>query len=375
MNEDTQLARHMRLYIGKNHEVDATPVQSIFRLAGNDEDALTYALGFLLAHDQDFCAKLVRRLRIVSRHTLKPDYSVHLQEITGSGFGRRDIVIQDSETRIVLEAKVGRAEPTACQLFKYAKDEKLWKQYKRRGIVALTQVELAVTTSKKVCSKLSEQDIRFRNVQWHEVIGLALSHRPSDGSEVSRYLFEEFIRYIRRDYGMGYYDVEVHIQDLNPLNAEIFTEGWMYVTSLNDKKAPLYFAPYFTQQCPKPGISLMSRVLYTEDIEVAALLGKEDFITPPPSEEHRSRWTEGLVRIRERAKKEKWERDQRLFYYDRPIAIAEQPIVKGQLPKKDPTKSDSKPMPQIPTGYGLLVEELLRLALDSQASSPTTDGA
>ena len=38
----------MRLYIGKNHLRDTFPVQSIFRLAGSDEDALTFALGFLL---------------------------------------------------------------------------------------------------------------------------------------------------------------------------------------------------------------------------------------------------------------------------------------------------------------------------------------
>ena len=45
----------MRLHIGKNHwGKTSNPVQSIFRLAGSDEDALTYALGFLLAHDPQF---------------------------------------------------------------------------------------------------------------------------------------------------------------------------------------------------------------------------------------------------------------------------------------------------------------------------------
>ena len=34
----------MRLFIGKNHDgkVASAPVQSIFRLTGNNEDALTY---------------------------------------------------------------------------------------------------------------------------------------------------------------------------------------------------------------------------------------------------------------------------------------------------------------------------------------------
>ena len=265
----------MRLYIGKNHEGDTAPVQSIFRLAGHDEDALTFALGFLLAHDQDLCAKLVRRLGVASRHTLKPDCSIHLQEVTDSEFGRRDIVIQDSETRIVLEAKIGVAEPTAEQLLMYGAEDNLWNQFKRRGVVALTQVELAAATREKVSAELSEQDILFRDVQWYEIIDLILSHRPSEGSGVSRYLFDEFIHYIRRDYSMGYYDAENLVQDVKPLNAEIFEEGWMYVTSLKDKKAPLYFAPYFTRQGTDSGISMISRVL---DTEVVLLSEKQELL-------------------------------------------------------------------------------------------------
>ena len=48
-----------RLSIGKNLEKGIRPVESIFRLIGKDEDALTYALGFLLAHDPDFCVEAV----------------------------------------------------------------------------------------------------------------------------------------------------------------------------------------------------------------------------------------------------------------------------------------------------------------------------
>ena len=130
----------MRLHIGKNHQEETAPVQSIFRLAGRDEDALTYALGYLLSHDREFCVKLVRLLGVARGHTLKTGYSVHLQEVTDRGFGRRDIVIDDCEARIVLEAKIGGAEPTPDQLLKYAKDKEAWSGYKRKGLVALTQV-------------------------------------------------------------------------------------------------------------------------------------------------------------------------------------------------------------------------------------------
>ena len=72
----------MRLQIGQ------TPVQSIFRLAGNDEDALTYALGFLLAHDADLCQKFVRLCGVKPAGAFKCDYIIRLQEASGR-FGRR----------------------------------------------------------------------------------------------------------------------------------------------------------------------------------------------------------------------------------------------------------------------------------------------
>ncbi len=341
----------MRLYIGKNHKGKPSPVQSLFRLVGNDEDALTYALGFLLAHDQEFCAKLVRRLHIAPRRPVKPDYAIFLQEVTGTGFGRRDIVIQDSGMRIVLEAKIGRAEPTSEQLLKYGAEHDLWERFKTRGVVALTQVELAPATRERVREKLSEQGIRFSNVQWHEVVELALSHRPSDGSGVSRYLFDEFNRYIRRDYHMGYHDAEILVQDVNLLNAEIFEEGWMYVTSPKDKKAPLYFAPYFTKQTANSGISVISHVIDTQVV----VLADNPSIPEAPSGEHLKQWRTGLCKLRKRAKQEGFAHlETRLFYLDRPIRL-----------RAPLTKKAYKLIPyQIPKGFSLRFDELLRLGLE-----------
>ena len=136
----------MRLYMGKNHdEKDASvPVQSIFRLAGSDEDALTYALGFLLARDPIFCVELVRLCGVKAPQSFKHDYAVHLQEVTDPRYGRRDIVIEAGKVRIVLEAKIGRAEPTADQLLKYVADDAKRANFTIRAVVALTQVVLVL---------------------------------------------------------------------------------------------------------------------------------------------------------------------------------------------------------------------------------------
>ena len=344
----------MRLYIGKNHQSDAAPVQSIFRLAGSGEDALTYALGYLLAHDHDFCAELVRRLRVAPRRPLSSGYSVHLQEVTAPGFGRRDIVIQDGAMRIVLEAKIGGAEPTTGQLRKYTDEDNLWKKFKTRGVVALTQVELSAETKEEVRAILSEKAIEFNNVQWHEVVDLVLNYRPSDGSGASRYLFDEFIRYIMRDYRMGYYDAEILIQDVNPLNAKIFKECWMYVTSLKDKKAPLYFAPYFTKQGRESGISMISRV---RDTEVVILAEEQDVPVDSPSGKHLERWRHGLAELRKRAKKEGFSHGEvRLFFLDQPITFATTPITKKPFNETGPSK---KIPSQIPKGFSLGFDDLL----------------
>ena len=346
----------MRLYIGKNHDTgNVAPVQSIFRLVGNDEDALTYGLGFLLAHDPVFCTELLKHLSVTSRRTLNPDYSVHLQEVTERGFGRRDVVIEGGGARIVFEAKIGGAEPTVGQLVKYAEESNLWKQYDTRAVVSLTQVELSAATADKVRSELSKLNIHFYAVQWHQVVDSVMSYTPSNASAISRYLFNEFIRYVRSDYQMGYYDAEILIQDTNVLNAKIFKESWMCVSSSKSKKSPLYFGPYFTAtNGANTGISMFSRVRYTE---IAVLADKQDIPRNPPSDEHRARWKDGLARLRKRACKEGFaHREVRLFYFDPPITFRTPPLTKKAFNATGPVKQ----IPQmIPQGFSLRFDEIL----------------
>ena len=345
----------MPLYIGKNYEEENAPVQSIFRLNGNDEDALTHALGFLLAHDSSFCRTFVRRLRLAPRRPIGEDYSVRLQEVTGRGFGRRDIVIESDDTRIVIEAKIGRAEPTVDQILKYGAERQLWRNFKTKRVASLTQVELSEAVEEKARSGLAKHGIQFSSVQWHEVIDLAIRHKPSGRSYVSRYIFDQFVRFVRSDYQMNYYDAEISIQDVNLLNAKVFEKGWMYVTSTADKSAPLYFAPYFTKENPISGITMMSRVLHTE---VVVLANDPTAFNDPTKSEHNSQWECGLEMLKKRAHEEGWEKGQsRLLYLDKPMVIARTPISKSTFNATSPTKRIPN---QIPKGFHLRFDELMR---------------
>ena len=342
----------MRLSICKNHQREDRTVQSIFRLIGNDEDALTYALGFLLAHDPLFCVKVVRLCGIKASGRLRDSYTIHLQEVTDRRFGRRDIVIEAANLCVVLEAKIGTSEPTVGQLLKYADEKSLWENFSTKAIVALTQVELRSSTLDKTRSKLSDKGITCSAVQWHQIIELALGHVPSVDSEVSRYLFDEFVRYARKDYNnMGYHDAEVLILDVNPHNAKIFKERWLYVGSLKDKRAPLYFAPYFT---PGIGITHISRVADTKLVKLSEGPEAIDVGT----DEQRKRWRAGWSDFRGTGPSEGAEDiELRLFLLEEPISFRTTPLTKKSFNSTEPSKMIPQ---QIPRAFSLRFDELLR---------------
>lgn len=343
----------MRLSIGKNHEGEGRTVQSIFRLIGNDEDALTYALGFLLARDPDFCVKVVRLCIPKVPRRLRDAYTVHLQEVTDRRFGRRDIVIEADNLRVVLEAKIGTSEPTVGQLLKYADEDGLWEKFSTKAVVALTQIELQSSTLDEARSKLSDKGITCSAVQWHQIIELALDHTPSDDSEVSRYLFDEFVRYARKDYNnMGYHDAEVFIQDVGPGSAKTFRECWLYVGVPKDKRAPLYFAPYFT---PSIGISQISRVVDTKLVKLSEGPEAIDVGTDEQRERWRTRWRDFRKYELSEGSEDK---EYQLFLLEEPIAFRTKPLTKKAFKATGPHKEIPN---QIPKGFSLRLDELLRV--------------
>ena len=368
----------MSLYIGKNYDSNS-PVQSIFRLAGRDEDALTYALGYLMAHDEGFCAKVVRLLDVKPRLVFKSPYSVHLQEVSDRKSGRRDIVVQSGESRIVIEAKIGGAQPTIDQLVMYAREMCNTTEFERGVIVALSRDGVSQKLSEFVLRELSNLECKkpkfsLASLQWHQLVELALRHRPSNGSEVLQFLFRQFRNFIRRYYNMGYYELEVQVKDVNTENAGVLEKGWLYA---GGTPAPLYFAPYYTWNGDPisgmeewyrsverhKGISRLARVVATEQVKPADLEGSaiESYLKKTVAEgspEQFNKWCLGHELVQKRHDYERFRESNVWFLYlDEPIVI---PKV---VTKKLLQKPGLKPMTQIPPGYSLGVDELLRLAL------------
>ena len=153
---------------------------------------------------------------------------------------------------------------------------------------------------------------------------------------------------------MGYYDAEVLVQDVNPKNKRIYDEGWMYVSQIRSKKAPLYFAPYFTRQNAGEGISRLSRV---EDVQVDRLADTGDWLDGRTGERFQ-RWRRGLSLLRERAGQEGFLHSEvQLFFLGPPLTISDPPLTK----RRSRETGLGKEIPdQIPKGFGLRFDELLR---------------
>lgn len=158
---------------------------------------------------------------------------------------------------------------------------------------------------------------------------------------------------------MDFYNIEARIQDMDPLNAKIFENGWMYVSDSYGNKEYQYFAPYFTGECAVPGISMISRVVHVVRYKVADLLAKQIELPDAPSEQHRRSWQLGVSAIRARAKAEEWKPTDtgKLFYLDCPETFRTPALTKIAYNDTNPPKKLGPS--RIPRGFTLKYDELL----------------
>ena len=155
---------------------------------------------------------------------------------------------------------------------------------------------------------------------------------------------------------MSYYDAEIMVKDVNPYNAKIFEDCWMYVGSLKNKEAPLYFAPYCTKKGANSGISMVSRVVGARTVK---LVDTQD-IFEPATEEQRKRWRQGLCMLRKHSEAEGFSHKLvRVFFLDRPIAFRSMPLSKKAFKATGPSKQIPN---QIPKGFSLRFDELLTVS-------------
>jgi len=156
-------------------------------------------------------------------------------------------------------------------------------------------------------------------------------------------------------------DDEVMVQDVNPLNAGIYLDGYMYVGGQKHIPRPSFFAPYFTEECQarvpeigEAGIACYSEVFAVHEIDHADLLRNPVGFAPDSqirAHQYWNRWQRGLRAIAKRAREEPFQPEVHLLYF------LLEPIQLTGIVKKRGWLS------QIPWGFGTTLDRLKRARL------------
>ncbi len=352
---------------------------NVYHLMGRDENALSYGLGHLMVVDPQFMIAFLKKGKVQGKayRGCTSDFQVHLQEQIGAGVsGRRDVVLEaggSRRLRVVIECKIGKGTPDACQLLRYTvgcdcgkhrkenleEINQMWGKHQDKYIIPLTRDGLSPEVFSDVSSKLSGSGIELREMRWAQVLEIALRRLKQENlSSRSRIFVQDFVNFFKECYEMKSYQAEVMVKKDDLLNAQrVFLEGFMYVGGRKDIELPLYFAPEFTQQCvgkvagvQQRGIHYVSRVIRVLHATVAQLKNDAETIVDAQIRNDKlwPHWLLGLRAIADRARNEGWsDGDKSLLYFlSKPI----------KLPHVVVTGSD-----QIPPGYSTTMIALLAL--------------
>ncbi len=203
----------------------AKRISSIFALAGNNEDALSNAFGYVLASSQKLMIRFLKEVGILrpiqgkSYNKETANFRIYLQEqsVSPKG-GRRDITIEFDDTRIVIEAKIGKGIPSVQQLVKYSltSDENgeidcayidsVWGTFGKRYLLPLTVREIPELYYQDLQNRIDASispRIQILPVVWQTVIKVLKYFISEDRNS------QELYNFIKKDYYMKYFEYEV----------------------------------------------------------------------------------------------------------------------------------------------------------------------
>jgi hypothetical protein len=194
-------------------------VHSIFSLIGKDENALTYALGYVFKERKDILISFLKEIGVLeikrgaSYSKLFTNYIINLQQYNDNKSGIKDITIEDSKKniRIVIEAKIDDSIPSKDQIKKYY-DKKInldWESYTSKYIIILTRREIPKTELKELRNKLKRLDIILINTTWSHVYKIINHFGNSKSFDFSEKIVSEIKSFLMEDYKVKYFENEV----------------------------------------------------------------------------------------------------------------------------------------------------------------------
>lgn len=192
-------------------------VSSIFRLIGNNENALTYALGYVFSKDSDFLIRFLKTTGVIeSKQGVRYDKYfekplVSLQKYNDDKSGIKDILIESEDYRIVIEAKTDNSFPTEAQILKYANINLNadWLNFSNKNLLILTRKNLNKFHYKETINKLSSFRIKVVFSTWLEVFSLIRKNLYERANSNKEFLIKELATFLSDDYKMDLIEQEV----------------------------------------------------------------------------------------------------------------------------------------------------------------------
>jgi len=166
--------------------------KSIFELLGDDENGLTYALGFILASNKELLRILVRR--ITGKDYDRKDYEIRLQEFGKKDRGFTDIeLLIDKSLFMIIEAKRGWNLPQLEQLDKYSIRFNEYKSYGQKLVV------ISECRKEYALKELNNFGLKFpiEYVSWQEVLSI-IDSAYNESSRYHKKMLNDLETYFRK---------------------------------------------------------------------------------------------------------------------------------------------------------------------------------
>ena len=168
------------------------PIGSIFELLGEDENDITYSVGWALNRSPSFLRQFL--VEAIGYRGEAGESLVRLQDYRRTG-GITDIEIELSrQFHVIIEAKKGWNLPGAAQLEKYA-PRLIDSAYPIRKILVLSECRVEYAHHHLECQSL--QGIPVEAISWKAVARMA-EGAAAKGGHVERQLLRELLSYLGR---------------------------------------------------------------------------------------------------------------------------------------------------------------------------------
>jgi hypothetical protein len=166
------------------------PIRTVFDLLGDKENDITYSLGWALAESECLSRALLKDAVPSQGRRLTAD-SVRLQEgVSGAGFTDIEILADDGDIHIVIEAKRGYNLPQPAQLEKYATRT----EPKPTALLVCAEASAAFVDG-KLPEAVAGVPVLYRS--WREIEALVSSAATDSRRHAEKRLLRDLSRYLK----------------------------------------------------------------------------------------------------------------------------------------------------------------------------------